>query len=236
MKKPLIGVVPLYDGKRNSYWMLPGYMKGIEAAGGIPVMMPLTTDREVLRALMERFDGVLLTGGHDVSPLLYGEPVSDRCGEICDERDDMERILLDLALETDKTVLGICRGIQFLNVYLGGSLYQDLPSERPESVNHQMTAPYDRTIHGVRVERASPLYELLGKEELGVNSYHHQAVKCLAPGLVPMAYSEDGLVEAVYLPEKKFIWAVQWHPELSYRTDESSRKIIHKFVASAAAE
>lgn len=235
MRKPMIGVVPLYDGRKNSYWMLPGYMKGIEAVGGVPVMLPLTTDREVLCELTSRIDGLLLTGGHDVSPLLYGESVSDRCGEICGERDEMERVLLDLALEEDKPVLGICRGIQFLNVYLGGSLYQDLPSERPESVSHQMSPPYDRTVHEVRIERPSPLYSLLGKEKLGVNSYHHQAVKRLAPGLVSMAYSEDGLAEAVYLPDRKFVWAVQWHPELSYQTDENSRKILYKFVASAAA-
>ena len=122
MKKPLIGIVPLVDEARESYWMLPGYMQGVEQAGGVPVMLPLTDDAAALRQLADTCDGFLLTGGQDVSPALYGAAPTLQCGETCPARDAMEARLLDLALAADKPVLGICRGIQFLNVHLGGTL------------------------------------------------------------------------------------------------------------------
>ena len=145
MKKPLIGIVPLIDRQRESYWMLPGYMLGIEEAGGLPVMLPLTRDERELGQLTDTVDGFLFAGGQDVSPRFYNAPRSPFCGESCEERDEMEKILLSLATERDKPILGICRGIQFLNAATGGDLYQDLPSERPTGVTHcqarPMTAP-----------------------------------------------------------------------------------------------
>lgn len=231
--KPIIGVVPLYDDEKDSYWMLPGYMQGIEAAGGIPVMLPMTADDAALSQLVTLVDGILLTGGHDVSPALYGEEKLPACGEPCAVRDEMEPKLLDLALAADKPVFGICRGIQLLNAALGGTLYQDLPTEHPSDVDHHMTPPYDRAVHSVRILPNTPLAALVGKETLGVNSYHHQAVKTLSDKLRPAAYSEDGLVEAAYMPDKRFVLAVQWHPEFSYRTDADSKKLLAAFVAAA---
>lgn len=236
MKKTMIGIVPLVDIERDSYWMLPGYMKGIEEAGGIPVMLPLTSDKESLRQMAEIFDGFLLSGGHDVSPSVYGQPLSEKCETCCLERDEMEKILLELAWERDKAVLGICRGLQFINAAQGGTLYQDLGEEHPSAVNHRQSPPYDKPIHSVSVEEDTPLYELLKTRSLMVNSCHHQAVKELAPGLRVMAVSEDGLAEAVYAPEKTFVWGVQWHPEFSRLVDENSRKLFKRFVDSAAAQ
>lgn len=230
MKKPVIGLVALYDEKKESYWMLPGYMDGLLAAGAVPVMLPLTDDRDTICQLVEELDGVLLTGGHDVNPCLYGEEPTETCGILCEGRDRMETVLLQEALKADKPVFGICRGLQFLNVHLGGSLYQDLPSSRSGGEAHQMEPPYDVPVHQVTVEPGSPLYEILGRESLPVNSYHHQAVKKLAPGLRAMAYASDGLLEAAYMPERSFVMAVQWHPEFSYRTDENSRKLFQAFV------
>lgn len=143
MKQPLIGIVPLVDEARESYWMLPGYMQGVEQAGGVPVMLPLTDDAAALRQLADTCDGFLLTGGQDVFPALYGAAPTPQCGQTCPARDAMEARLLDLALAADKPVLGICRGIQFLNVHLGGTLYQDLPAEHPTAANHHQTPPYD---------------------------------------------------------------------------------------------
>lgn len=233
MKRPVIGVVPLFDSEKNSYWMIPGYMRGLEAAGALPVMLPLTTDRAELSELAQLCSGILFTGGQDVSPRIYGENASPLCGEACDERDNMERELLRLAVENDIPSLGICRGIQFINAALGGSLYQDLPTEHPSDTEHHMSPPYDRVCHRVDIVKGSPLHALLKKEVLGVNSYHHQAVKQLAPCLRAMAYSEDGITEAVYLPDRRFIWAVQWHPELSYLSDEDSMAIFNAFVSAA---
>ena len=230
--KPVIGIVPLVDEEKESYWMLPGYMKGIEEAGGVPFMLPLTTDKELLMQLLKICDGLLLTGGHDVSPELYGEKIIPECGAVCKERDIMEGYLFDNAVNEDMPVLGICRGIQFMNVALGGSLYQDIPLQLKTGIEHHQSAPYDNLVHSVSICRETPLYELLNTEEIMVNSYHHQGIKKLSDRLKPMAYAPDGLVEAVYMPDKNFIWGVQFHPEFAYLKDETSRKIFSAFINS----
>ena len=232
MSKPLIGVMPLWDEGKKSIWMLPGYLEGIQEAGGTPVIFPLTEDREELEQLCSLCNGFLITGGQDVDPAIYGETPIPQMGEICTVLDQMERQVLEYVIKEDKAVLGICRGIQYLNAMLGGSLYQDLNVQHPSKTEHHMEPPYDRVIHQVQIIDGTPLHRLLQLTELGVNSYHHQAVKTLAPSLTVMAESEDGLVEAVYMPEKSYVWAVQWHPELSYQTDKYSRKIFESFVAA----
>ncbi len=233
-KKPVIGVTPLVDTEKESLWMLPGYMGGVAQAGGLPIMLPLTDDPQEIRQLAAMCDAFLFTGGHDVSPALYGEEPIPQCAETSPARDAMERLLLEEVLASDKPLLGICRGIQFLNAALGGTLYQDLPAQRPSQVNHHQTPPYDMPVHEVRIEKSSPLGELLQTERMSVNSYHHQAIKETAACLQVMARSTDGLTEAVCLPEKKFVWAVQWHPEFAYRTDDHCRKIFEAFVKSAS--
>jgi len=231
MNKPLIGVVPLYDAEKESYWMLPDYMKAVEAAGGLPVMLPLTADREAIRSLAETFDGFLFTGGQDVHPDMYGEPKEPFCGEICEERDAMEKELLELAIRLDKPVFGICRGFQLINAALGGSLYQDLPTQRPDSgIVHRQPKPYDRPVHRVVIVKDSPLHRILGTEELMVNSLHHQGVKRLADRLEPLAFAEDGLIEAAHMPDRTFLLAVQWHPEYSYRADARQLRLFEEFV------
>lgn len=230
MKKSVIGVVPLVDYEKESWWMLPGYMEGILEAGGFPVMLPLTQDSGVIGQILESVDGLLLTGGQDVSPEFYGEERLDCCKECSPERDRMEDLLLKGALQKDLPVLGICRGIQFLNAALGGTLYQDIPSQYKTGVTHCQRPPYDVPAHEVELTEGGPLHRLLGCVRLPVNSYHHQAVKKLAPPLKVMAVSEDGLTEGVYMPDRRFVWAVQWHPEFSWRSDENSRKILKEFV------
>lgn len=236
MNKPMIGIIPLVDIERESYWMLPGYMKGIEEAGGIPVMLPLTSDKETLRKFVNYFDGFLFSGGHDVSPSVYHTEKSEKCGECCLQRDEMETALLPMVLEQDKPVLGICRGLQLINAALGGNLYQDLSAEHPSSICHRQSAPYDRPIHQVELVSGTPLQKCLGKDELPVNSCHHQGIKELASVLQPMAYAQDGLVEAIWKPGSRFVWAVQWHPEFSHKVDENSRKIFKAFVKAAAGD
>ena len=234
MAKPIIGVMPLWDSEKESMWMLPGYFEGIMQAGGTPIMFPLLTDEQELGRLMDLCDGILLTGGHDVSPELYGEkPIKGVIS--CKMRDDMEKIVLRMAIEADKPVLGICRGIQFINAALGGTLYQDLPTQLFSLVNHHQKPPYDVPVHAVKVLKASPLYKCLNTNRIRVNSYHHQAVKDVAPGLKVMATAEDGLVEGVYMPDHRFIWAIQWHPEFSYRKDVYSQRIFREFIDQAAA-
>jgi putative glutamine amidotransferase len=232
MKKPMIGVLPLYDEKKESYWMLPGYMKGIEAAGGIPVMLPLTTDIEVITSLAHTFDGFLFTGGQDINPEIYGETADDLCGVICNERDEMEQLLFKQVVELDKPAFGICRGLQLFNALLGGTLYQDIPTqfETEHKIIHQQTPPYHQPIHSVYIEKGSRLYRMLEVESLQVNSYHHQGIKQLSSELLPVAKAEDGLIEAVCMPGKKFIFAVQWHPEFSFKEDERNFKLFEDFI------
>lgn len=232
MKKPIIGVTLLWDEEKNSYWMLPGYLEGLEEAGAIPIILPLAADGADIAQLADLCDGFLFTGGQDVAPQLYGEAMKPTCGELCPARDTLEQELLNRALEQDKPILGICRGLQILNVTLGGTLYQDLPTEHPSEIEHSMKPPYDQAAHTVRILPDTPLAALLQKQELGVNSCHHQAIRSLAPSLVEMARSTDDLIEAVYLPGKTFVWGVQWHPELSFRTDEDSRKMFMALVTA----
>ena len=228
--KPLVGVMPLWDDEKESIWMLPGYLDGIGEAGATPIIFPMTEDPEEISRLVDMCDGILLTGGHDVTPSIYGEEPLEGKISCCSKRDNMEKLVLSNAIKEDKPVFGICRGIQFINAVLGGTLYQDLPTQHPSSVEHHQTPPYDVPVHEVIVRKGTPLFESLGTERLRVNSYHHQAVKDVAPGLAVMAGSEDGLVEALYRPDSKFLWAVQWHPEFSFKTDENSRKIFRAFV------
>lgn len=228
--KPIVGVMPLWDEEKDSIWMLPGYLDGIRQAGGLPVIFPLTAEEPELVQLAGLCGGFLFTGGQDVSPALYHEEPPAGLASACEARDRMEAVVLKRAMEADKPVLGICRGLQFINAALGGSLYQDIPTQRPSPVEHHQTAPYDRPIHSVRVEPDSPLYRRLGEAQLQVNSYHHQAVKTLAPGLKAMAAAPDGLTEALYHPQQRFLWGVQWHPEFLWHTDPFSRSIFRAFV------
>ncbi|PRO66523.1 gamma-glutamyl-gamma-aminobutyrate hydrolase family protein [Alkalicoccus urumqiensis] len=233
MTKPYIGIVPLYDEHKDSYWMLPGYMKGIEQAGGIPVMLPLTNDPETLKDLAARFDGFLFTGGHDLGPDTYGEEPHPEAGTPCPERDTMEAALLRHVLDWNKPAFGICRGLQFFHVYFGGTLYQDLPSQRFSDVVHKQKPPYDVPVHTVDINEGSPLSAVLGTGRIRVNSYHHQAVKLPAAPLETAAVSPDGLIEASWHPAYTFCLAVQWHPEFSWQSDEHSRKLFHAFVQAS---
>lgn len=231
-RKPTVGIVSLYDETKESYWMLPGYVEGVEEAGGIPVILPLSQQGDALAHYAEAFDGFLFPGGHDLNPVFYGEERRETCGTLCPERDEMERRLFPLVLATKKPMLGICRGVQLFNVMLGGTLYQDIPTECPSDVEHHETPPYDKAAHTVCLAQDTPLFLAVGEEQIHVNSYHHQGIKALGKGLCEAAAAPDGLTEAVYLPEHPFCLAVQWHPEFSYKTDENSRKIFRAFVAA----
>lgn len=230
--KPIIGVMPLWDDEKQSIWMLPGYMDGIQQAGGNPIIFPFSSGEAELKQLARMCDGFLFTGGHDVSPEVYHEEPLEGLVSCCKKRDTMEGIVLREAVVSDKPVLGICRGIQLINAALGGTLYQDIPTQHPSAVEHHQQPPYHIPSHEVVVVKGSPLYTCLETESLPVNSCHHQAIKALAPGLEVMAAASDGIVEAVYMPKHRFLWAVQWHPEFSYQAEMSSRRIFSAFVES----
>lgn len=226
--RPVIGIMPLYDKEKDSFWMHPGYMKGLQKQGAITLMMPMTNDVHDLNYFLKECDGFLIPGGQDVDPSSYKANKSEKCGETCIGRDLMDQYIIKKCYEMDKPLLGICRGIQIMNVTFGGSLFQDIESEYNSNVKHSMVKPYNRVQH--RVDISGPLKDLIGETNIGVNSYHHQAVKDLAPIFDVMATSEDGLVEGIYIKDKKFIWGIQWHPELSYITFDESEKIFRAFI------
>lgn len=230
LKKPVIGLVPMVNPEKSLCEMPWSYCNALEGAGALPMILPLLTDPDSLRQTVSLCSGILLTGGPDVDPARYGEQTLPACGTIIPQRDEMEALLFRAALEADKPVLGICRGIQAMNVALGGTLWQDLPTQVEGSLNHTQPAPYDKTWHKVSVTPGTPLADLLGVEELEVTSRHHQAVKEVAPRLKAMAFAPDGVLEAVWMPGRRFVWGVQWHPESVYQTSEASRKLFAAFV------
>ena len=230
--KPVVGVMPLWDEEKEDIRMLPGYMDGVSQAGGLPVIFPFTEDNQEAEQLVSMCGGILFTGGPDISPEYYHEAPLEGLVSVCPKRDMLECMVFQAALEQDKPILGICRGIQVINVCLGGTLYQDIPTQHPSETVHRQPAPFDKTIHDVVIAEDSPLYRLFGVDKLPVNSHHHQAVNRLAPALKAMAFSPDGLIEAACMPEKKFLWAVQWHPERLLRTDRYSGMLFQAFIAS----
>ena len=234
--RPVIGICPLYDEGRESYWMLPGYMKMLEACGAIPMMLPLTADPAMLDYFLESCDGFILTGGHDVSPAVYGQEQTELCGVIIPERDEMDVYILKGAIARDKAVLGICRGHQLMNAALGGTLYQDVQAQYGLTVSHRMQPPYDGVAHEVALVPGTPMAALLQTGAIGVNSCHHQAIRDLAPCLKVQAAAADGIAEAVYMPDRRFVWGVQWHPEFAWKVNEPNQKIIAEFLRSARGE
>lgn len=228
MAKKLIALSPLWDNDDSRIWMRTTYPDAIRDSGAIPVILPLHVSKEDAAEILDKCDGLILCGGPDVHPSLFGEEIKPACGSICEARDTLEQSLYQYAVGKDMPILGICRGIQTINVFQGGTLYQDLPTEHPSDCQHNMEKPYDRVSHQVTL--SGPLRDLMELEQLGVNSIHHQAVKDLGKDLEVMAVAEDGVVEAVRHTGRRFIWGVQWHPEFSFYADENSRKIVQAFV------
>ncbi len=225
-----IGIIPLWDEEKKSLWMLPGYMEAILEQGAVPVVLPLTNRKDRLAQIAGSLNGLLLPGGQDVDPELYGQKPREPTGEICRARDEMEKLLLRMVLERRVPFFGICRGLQLLNVFCGGTLYQDLPQELGGKVQHGAREKGKNNLHDVRILPFTPLDQILRSREITVSSYHHQGIRELGHGLRPMAKSADGLVEAVCMRDYPFGIAVQWHPELDFKTSESSRQLFAAFV------
>ena len=232
MKKPIIGVTPSVDEEKNRCVVQPGYLESIDRAGGLGLMLPLTDREEDIARFVQLCDGFLFVGGPDIEPWRYGQELLPECGARNVRRDAMEWKLMEAALAADKPVLGVCRGIQVLNAVLGGTLYQDIPSQYKTELSHQMPQPpYNRDAHPIRVVEGTPLAALSPVK--AVNSRHHQAVLDLAPGLEVMAYASDGIVEAVRMPEKRFVWAVQWHPEAYWEDSGINLELFEKLIEAA---
>lgn len=232
MAKPLIGITPLYDYNLSSWWMIPGYGEGIQASGGIPVIMPFSDSPSDTEELVSKLDGFIITGGPDVNPSYYNEEILLQLGLLAPKRDVNEKLIYEAIQRQNKPVLGICRGHQLINVLEGGTLYQDLPSMRPSETRHSQREPNYVMTHKVDLIEGTPISSWMdGAKEMEVNSYHHQAVKDLAPSLKAMALStEDGIIESYYKPDSKFTVGIQWHPELAFKDHPLHRRIFKALV------
>lgn len=232
--KPVIGLTSSFEAipEADKIFLPHAYFDAVRHFGGIPMMIPVHATEEEQLFLLNQCDGLILTGGNDIDPKHYGESIWNDTVEPAPERDAAEWKICGMALERNIPILGICRGFQLLNVFFGGSLYQDLPTQYTSDIGHRMEKPDIRTCHDCVVNQDSPMYHWVQEAVIGVNSHHHQAVKSLAPGLVAMATARDGLVEAFYRPEHLFCCGVQWHPEKIWQIAPSSGRIFEAFIAA----
>lgn len=232
MKKPLIGLTPSHHTKEDDLSMRPTYLRAVLAAGGIPVVLPLEVSKEDLEQLTDTLDGVIFTGGPDIHPFSFGEETHALCGDVSIKRDNMEMSLLEIVMNKKKPILGICRGIQLINIALGGDIYQDLASQFPEQfpIAHKQPFAYKLYAHKVLVVEGSLLHRITGAVSLDVNSMHHQAVRRVAPCLTISGYGPNQLIEALEMSDYPYLVAVQWHPEHLWPEDDSSMKLFRSFI------
>jgi putative glutamine amidotransferase len=226
------------EGLPPSWVMNQRYYLVASAAGAVPWMIPLyARDHDTLRALYQRLDGILLAGGVDMDPGSFGEPPHPALGNTDPDRDAVELALARWALEDGKPLLGLCRGLQVINVATGGTLHQDLESEYPNAIKHDYfpTAGYarDHLAHPVEVEPGTRLAAVVERPQVAVNSMHHQGVKRLGRELVAAAHAPDGLIEAIERAGPAFVVGVQWHPEALEARDPATRRLFGEFVAAA---
>lgn len=229
-RKPIIGVAPGYNGAEYSS-IRRTYTDAILKAGGIPFILPQVNDAAQAAEMVSHLDGLVLTGGVDLDPVRYGETVLNETVEIDSHRDTLDILYAQAAWDGKVPILAICRGEQLMNVVLGGSLYQDLPSQKPSDIAHRQNADGKVPTHRILVEKGSMLNRIMGTEELMVNSFHHQAVKVPSPLVTVTAVSEDGVVEAYEsIGKGRWLLAVQFHPEMLVRGDDSWLSLFKAFV------
>jgi putative glutamine amidotransferase len=240
--KPVIGVTPDFNagdrkdmgGREPTYFLRARYIRAIEELGGIPVVLPLVADPAGRRALLDSVDGLLITGsGPDLPPRLYGERQRFSFPLMSERRFDFELDLVREARTRDLPLLGICGGMQTVNVACGGSLYQDISSQVRNALEHRQKTKAIHVSHPVTVAPKSLLKRIVGKTTLMVNSSHHQSVKTVGPSLIASATAPDGIVEAIESPGHRFLLAIQWHPEFLFERHRPHRRLFEALLRAA---
>lgn len=229
--KPIIGIT---SNIREEKLLTTGIsnIHAIVKGGGLPIVLPNLSDESLIDQLVESIDGLLVTGGNDADPTLYGEEPHPNLGEVCPERDSFEMALIAKFLKKDKPIFGICRGCQMINVAAGGNLFQDIytQSDKP-LLQHTQKAPRSHPTHYVDVKENSLLYGIVQSTRFKVNSFHHQAVRSIPKGFDITALSSDGIIEAYESKEHRFVLGVQWHPEnLVQKNDVFSINLFSAFI------
>ena len=232
---PLIGISGSLNAQETQFFLLRCYASALAAAGAIPMQLTPDMDDAMLDACLRSLDGILLAGGNDLAPELYGQEPVAHLGEVNPLRDQFEMRLIAKAFQLKMPVLGICRGVQSMNVAMGGTLYQDLPSQYRTAAGdpplcHSQTRPDQYTSHAVTIAEGTLLHQLIRVQTLQVNSFHHQAVAKAADGLIVSASSTDGVIEALEHPTHPFFLGVQWHPEGYFPKDPDAAAIFRAFI------
>jgi putative glutamine amidotransferase len=236
-RKPVVGIPCRFNWTNNYYELRETYPEAIYVAGGIPLMVPLIPEADYIDNIIEQFDAICLSGAvSDVDPLRYGREPKPALGPIVPRRDETDALLLEAAERRRMPVLAICFGIQSLNVHRGGTLIQDIESEVKGALKHMQGEVFWRRSHSINITEDSVLARLAGSTSTAVNSHHHQAIDIVGRDLVPIAWSADGVIEAVVDPRTdRFVLGVQWHPEVSWNNDPLSMSIFNHFISVAAA-
>lgn len=241
--KPVIGVTPDFNagdrtdmgGSEPTYFLRARYIRAIEELGGIPLILPLVAGNASRRRLLAAVDGLLLTGsGPDLPPRLYGERQRYPFPLVSERRANFELELVHQARLRDLPLLGICGGMQTINVACGGTLFQDIPSQVTNALDHRQTTTATHVSHPVTVTPHTLLRKILDKAQVMVNSSHHQSVKAVAPSLIASARAPDGIVEAIESPAHRFLLAIQWHPEFLFERHTSHRRLFAALLRAAA--
>ncbi|MCS7175291.1 gamma-glutamyl-gamma-aminobutyrate hydrolase family protein [Pseudothermotoga sp.] len=227
--RPIIGVTCSVD--QDALRLNMNYYQALEKAGVLPILIPILQHPENLFQLAEILDGILFSGGVDIDPHHYGEEPRMGLGQITPDRDEIEIELCKIFFEKKKPIFGICRGVQLINVALGGTLHQDVKSELKDVLKHYQEAPAYAPTHTVFIERDSLVFSIVGSEKLLVNSFHHQAIKMVSPFLKVVARASDGVIEAVEsFDQDHFVLGVQWHPERMFEKHIEHFKLFDRFV------
>ncbi len=243
-RRPLIGVTGFVQPHENlAAGLLPTIgarsadVHAVQEAGGIAVVLPPTDDPAAIERLLDTLDGFVFTGGRDVDPAHYGEEILNETVVVSPDRDAFELPLIRAAVERDMPVLAICRGCQVLGVALGGSLWQDVPSQLEDPQIHWQKAPRDHVTHSVTLKPGTLLHRILDVGDaldLEVNTFHHQAIKTVPSALVATAHAPDGCVEGVESPARRFVVGVQWHPEFLAPAFGVHRRLFDALVAASS--
>lgn len=242
MRKPRIGISAntmvmeggSMPGLTRSY-VNQDYVVSLEKAGAVPVLLPVTADPELAMEQLAGLDGLIVSGGPDIDPQLYGADVSVHCGYINREADVYTLRLIHAAYDADVPVLGICRGAQAVNVAFGGTLYQDLDTEKPGTFQHVQKAPRGNPIHEIEIDHDGFLYPVFGGRTR-VNSFHHQAVRRTAEGFRITARARDGVAECIEKTDGGFVCGVQFHPEMMAAAGDEKMTEVFRLFASVCME